>query len=250
MKCVLLLFILISFQSLFGQEATLQFEQANKLYRDGEYEQAVTSYEQIVNNGYEHASLYYNLGNAYFKLKNIPAAILNYERAKRLAPHDEDILYNLRLANIRVIDKIEPVPQFFFVDWWHSFMGMFSSGVWAFIAIIMLWCAAGAGIAVRFVKSAIMQRVCFGLCVVSMLVSIAGFAGVAEQYQHEHNDRTAVVFSQSVSIKSSPDAQSTDLFVLHEGVKVDLLDAVGEWRKIRLADGKIGWLTAADLQVI
>ena len=91
---------------------------------------------------------------------------------------------------------------------------------------------------------------CFGLSLVCLLLSAGGFAGAAQQYQHEHNDRTAIIFSQSVSIKSSPDAQSTDLFVLHEGVKVDLLDAVGEWRKIRLADGKIGWLAAADLQVI
>ena len=250
MKYCILLFLLFSVQSLFGQEEMLQFEQANKLYRDGEYEKAAALYEQVVNNGYEHASLYYNLGNAYFKLKNIPAAILNYERAKRLAPHDEDISYNLRLANIRVIDKIEPIPQLFFIDWWHSLMGAFSSSVWGVIAIIMLWCTAGAGIVVRIVKSAFIQRLCFGLSLVCLLLSAGGFAGAAQQYQHEHNDRTAIIFSQSVSIKSSPDAQSTDLFVLHEGVKVDLLDAVSEWRKIRLADGKIGWLAAADLQVI
>src|SRR6059036_404081 len=121
---VLLLFIC---QTLVAQEAVRQFEQANQLYRDGKYDQAAGLYEQVISNGYESAALYYNLGNACFKLKNTPSAILNYERAKRLAPHDEDILYNLRLANLRIVDKIEPIPQIFFIDWWRSLVNTFSS---------------------------------------------------------------------------------------------------------------------------
>src|SRR5713101_7431323 len=136
--CYLVVFVFIG-QSLLAQEASLQFGQANQLYRDGKYEKAAGVYEQIINNGYEGAALYYNLGNAYFKLKNIPSAILSYERARRLDPHDEEILYNLRLANLRVVDKIEPIPQIFFVEWWHSLMNSFSSSGWAVAAIVSLW---------------------------------------------------------------------------------------------------------------
>ncbi len=250
MKWLLLLLSTVFVQMLFAQEALHQFEQANQLYRNGEYQQAVVLYEQIVNNDYEHAFLYFNLGNAHFKLKNIPAAILNYERAKRLAPHDEDILYNLQLANIRVIDKIEPIPQLFIIEWWRLLMGWFSSGGWAVTAIVAIWCVVISGTLLRFLKSTIVQRLFFLCCALSLLMTVLACMGAAHQYNHENNDNTAIIISPSVAIKSSPDEQSTDLFVLHEGVKVDLVDTVGEWKKIRLPDGKIGWVPAAGLQVI
>src|SRR6266849_1193138 len=119
--------LLLSVQAGFAQEARLEFNQANQLYRDAQYDKAARLYEQVVKNGYESPALYYNLGNCYFKLRNIPASILNYERARRLSPHDDDISYNLRLANQRVVDKIEPLPQLFLVDWWNGYIGLFSA---------------------------------------------------------------------------------------------------------------------------
>jgi len=152
--------MLVLFSSLvFGQEASLQFEQANQLYRNSDYKRAAQIYEQIEKNGYENPSLYYNLGNAYFKLHNIPAALLSYERARRLSPHDEDILYNLRLANVRVIDKIEPLPRLFFVEWWQSFIGLFSSDGWAVVGIVTLWIAVCCGILYFIFHSMLLQRI-------------------------------------------------------------------------------------------
>src|SRR5208283_3571750 len=147
MKRFCILFLLLVPSLLIADEASLQIEQANQLYRSGTYQKAAELYEQILKNGYESPALYYNLGNAYFKMQNIPAAILSYERGKRLAPRDEDILYNLRLANLRVVDKIEPLPQLFLIEWWNAFVNFFSSDGWGMIGIVMLWVAACGGVA-------------------------------------------------------------------------------------------------------
>ncbi len=250
MKRLLLIIPLIVGHVAFAQEVGLQFEQANQLYRIGDYQQAAPYYEKIAENGYEAPALFYNLGNVYFKLKNIPAAILNYERARRLAPHDDDIAYNLRLANLRIIDRIEPIPQLFFVEWWQVFVSMFSATTWATLAIIFLWCGALGGALFLFVRQPIIRRLSFFISAICLLISVTSYVGMVRQSRHEQTETGAIVFAPSISVKSSPDAQSTDLFVLHEGVKVELLDTVGEWRKIRLADGKVGWVRSDTIQII
>ena len=233
-----------------AQEVSYQFEQANQFYRNGNFQNALAMYEQIVTNGYESSVLHYNLGNAYFKLQNIPAAILQYERARILAPHDEDVSYNLHLANLRVIDKIEPIPKLFFIEWWRAFVDMFSSDGWAMIGVINLWLAAFGGATYLFIRTIVLQRLAFFLSFLSVLLCILAFTGTFQRIHREQNEQNGIVFSASVSVKSSPDAQSTDLFVLHDGVKVELLDTIGEWKKIRLADGKVGWIPVESLQVI
>jgi len=234
----------------YAQEASLRLEQANTLYRGGDFKNAVVAYEDILKNGYEHPALYYNLGNAYFKLGNIPAAITNYERAKRLSPRDEDINQNLRLANLRVVDKIEPLPQLFIQDWWDALLSLFASDGWAVFGIISIWIAVIAGVLFMLLRSGVLQRILFVIILISLIVTILSTVGVVQQRHREYNEQQAIVFSPSISIKSAPDAQSMDLFVLHEGVKVELLDHVGEWRKIRLADGKVGWLQSECVEII
>ena len=250
MKLAATFLFLISFQAGFSQEARIQLSQANQLYREAQYQKAAQLYEQVLKNGYESAALYYNLGNCYFKLENIPAAVLSYERAKRLSPRDEDVSYNLRLANLRVVDKIEPLPQLFFIEWWNGFLTLFSSDGWAIAAIISLWVAGIGGALFLLFRTAIAQRVAFSVALVSVLSCAISGIGVYQQLRGERADRAAIVFSPSVSVKSAPDAQSTDLFVIHEGVKVELTDEVGDWKKVRLADGKIGWLPVEVIQLI
>ncbi|MBI4809973.1 MAG: tetratricopeptide repeat protein [Ignavibacteriales bacterium] len=246
-----LVIILLFISSLaFAQEAALQFEQANQLYRSGEYQKAAQMLEQIIKNGYASPALYYNLGNVYFKQNNIPASILNYERAKRLSPNDDDINYNLQLANLRVIDKIEPIPRLFIINWWKSFIDLFSSGGWSWAAIIFLWITAICGALIFVLRGITFQRLAFVGTITALIITVLSFIGMFQRYQSEQKEQWAVVFSQTVSVKSAPDVQSTDLFVLHEGVKVEFLDAVGEWRKIRLADGKVGWLMVEAVRVI
>ena len=250
MRTAWLWLALVMAQGAVAQEASLKFEEANTLYRSGDFQKAADAYESIVTNGYEHAALYYNLGNAYFKLQNIPAAILNYERARRLSPRDEDIIHNLRLANLRVVDKIEPIPQLFIKEWWNALIAGLSSDGWASAGIVSLWTAVLMGVAFLVVRSGLVQRVSLGIAFAAVLFAVFSFVAVAQQIHHEQGDLQGIVFSQSASVKSAPDEASVDLFVLHEGVKVELLDTVGEWRKIRLPDGKVGWLPGEDIRVI
>jgi len=233
-----------------GQEAGIRFSHANELYRAGKYAEAATAYGEIVANGYESPALYYNLGNARYKTGDIPGAILNYERAKRLAPGDEDILHNLRLANLRIIDNIEPVPRLFFIDWWEGLIGSASASGWGGLAIGVLWAAVLLLAGYRLSRGPLAQRIFLLSGVAAIAVSVFAFTAGAIQGGRESSEREAILFTPSVPVKSAPESQSTDLFVLHEGVKVDLLDSVGEWSKIRLGDGKVGWLQTADLRVI
>lgn len=244
----ILLVVCISWSA--ADEASLQFDQANELYRRADYKGAAAAYERILMNGYESAALYFNLGNACFKQQDVAASILNYERALKLAPHDEDIAYNLRLANLRIVDKVDPVPRLFFLEWWDDFVRLFSGDEWAIIAIVALWVAAAAGAAFYLSRAYILQRVLFFGSILLLLAAIISFTTLAQRVQEEDNRKSAIVFQQSVTVKSAPDTQSTDLFVLHEGVKVELLDAVGSWHKIRLSDGKVGWLGREAFQII
>lgn len=247
---VLLLLSLLWLTMLSAEEVVVQFDQANGYYRSGDYKGAAAAYEKILSNGYEHAALYYNLGNSYFKEQNLPAAILNFERARRLAPHDDDIRYNLRLANLRIIDRIEPLPQLFFVEWWQSILYAISMQEWAIAAIAALWCAAFAGGVFFFFGPTLVKRFAFFAGLMFIAIAIFAFTGSYQRFRQDDVRQSAIVFHASVTIKSAPDMQSTDLFVLHEGVKVELLDAVGEWRKIQLPDGKIGWLGVGQIQII
>jgi tetratricopeptide (TPR) repeat protein len=243
MKRLLMLLMIFLFSlPAAAEEAALMFEQANQAYRANEYAKAAAAYEQILKNGVESPALYYNLGNACFKLENIPMAILYFERAHRLAPRDEDISYNLRLANLRIVDRIEPVPELFFVAWWKSLINAYSSGGWAIIAITALWIVAIGTAVLLMSRRFILQRIAFAAALLALAVTVVGFTATYQRLQNELNVRSAILTAPSVSVKSAPDDQSTDLFVLHEGVKLEYLDSVGDWRKIRLADGKVGWV--------
>lgn len=233
-----------------AQEASVAFSAANELYRGLKYAEAARAYEQIVANGFESAALYYNLGNAWYKAGDIPAAILNYERAKRLAPGDEDIAHNLALANLRIVDRIEPIPRLFFVEWWEALVGAASASAWGTSAIAALWAAALLLGAFRVLRGRLARRLTLIPGVLVLLFAVLAFTAGGIQGGRETSESAAILFAETAPVKSAPDAGSTDLFVLHAGVRVDLLDRVGEWRKVRLADGKVGWLPAADLKVI
>jgi len=238
---LIVIFTLLS-QFTFAQSSRELFNEANDLYAKKNYEEAAKKYEAIVANGFESSALYYNLGNAYFKTKNIPSAILYYEKAALLDPSNDDIVFNLELARTYTIDKIEPIPQFFLVSMVKWFRGLFSANTWAIIAIIaflialvcfgLFWFATGIHIRRTSFYFAIILFVAFGF---SIYFSVSAKNQIV-------NHRYAIVFSPVISVKSSPDDSGSDLFILHEGTKVEVLRSVGEWSEVQIADGNKGWL--------
>lgn len=246
----LLLILILFYTSSKCDEVHQQFEMANELYRKGEYQNALHIYEQIMKNGYISEDLYYNIGNAYFKLDNIPAAILYFERAKRLSPNDEDINFNLKIANLKVVDKIDPLPRIFFINWWYSVSNLNNSESWATTAILFSWIFVGLIILFRINKILIIKKISFITGIFSLILMIFVLLFAYTQYRYETDNTTGIIFSSNSLVKSSPDEAGTDLFVIHEGVKVEILDAVNNWRKIKLADGKVGWIPAEDIEII
>ena len=220
-------------------------------YTDGKFADASTAWTSIEESGQKSAKLYYNLGNAWFKQGNYPKAILNYERALRLDPSYSDARYNLEFTGNFVQDKIEPVPEFILKSVARKVCYVMSSNVWAVIFLVLLAAALMMGLLFLLGSSVGKRRTGFYCGIVLLLLSAGALSFSAWQKSDSMKTDTAIVMSPVSSVKSSPSSGSSkDLFVIHEGTKVTILDEVGSWKNISLADGRQGWIPAADLEVI
>lgn len=215
---------------------------ANKFYQEQNFAEAISGYEKILSQGFESGTLYYNVGNAYFKEGKIGKAILSFEKGLKLEPNDEDLQYNLKIANSRTIDKITEVPKLFFVSWWEGFVTALGISGWSILVVLTFWVLLASIAVYFFSRKSSWQRITFmsgsiSLSVLILLVVIL-FARVNRETATDYGILTEMTYSAKVS----PDEKSNDAFVIHEGVKFSLEDSVGEWVKIRLIDGKIGWI--------
>lgn len=244
--CILLL--LPGFNALADDQQDIA--KANKAYMAGFYENAASLYEKVIGEGNVAPELYYNLGNAYFKAGNIPSAILNYERALKYKPGDEDILYNLRVANSKIVDKIDVLPELFYIRWWKNLKTWMSPDGWARTGITSFTLLFLITALFLLSRSARNRKIYFALGIGILLMNmISGFIAW-DTYKQSVQKNTAIVFTPTLPVKSSPDESSIDLFVVHEGLKVGIIDAIGEWNEIRIANGNKGWVRSADLKPI
>jgi tetratricopeptide (TPR) repeat protein len=245
----LIVFLLFLSISLFAQPETLM-EQGNHYYQKQQYDKALQSYVKVLDEGYESAELYYNLGNAYFRKGNLGYAILNYERALKLAPGDDDIQHNLALANSRTIDRINTLPDFFIFQWWESFLAFFTFSGWVYLTYIFYIFLLGVIIFYFFTRRPDYQRIAFFSGIAVLFLLAVSISICAVKYNREFNIKNGIVVQQSATAKLSPDPDSKDAFVIHEGLKVKIEDKVDNYYRIRLKDGKIGWLLQNDIRMI
>jgi hypothetical protein len=242
--------LLLPTQLLRGQTAPDEFERGNTYYRAGEFEQAASAYETILKHGLASPSLYFNLGNAYYRLGKIAPTILAYERALRMAPGDADIQHNLDLVNLKTVDRIEPLPELFFIEWLRALSALLplQTTTWLFSACWILLFGALAGLYL-FSRPAVLRALRVASLVGIVLAVPLGVLLTTQVLQsRSHND--AIVTASVVTAKTSPDTQSIDAFVIHEGLKVKLSDSVGDWVKVVLPDGKVGWIRSDDCERI
>ncbi|OFY57461.1 MAG: hypothetical protein A2V50_00935 [Bacteroidetes bacterium RBG_19FT_COMBO_42_10] len=250
LKITILLFLVFSLH-LFSQEKTEEnFRAGTQSFSDGNYEEALESWINIYKTGYRSSELEYNIGNAYFKLNNIPGAILFYERAYLLKPGDEDVNYNLQIARTLVVDRFEEIPELFFIRWYNLLALSLSTNTWARISVsTFILCLLF--LSLYFYTSKYKLKVLgFWLAVLFIVISLTSLALTIRNKNMVYDSGKAIVFSPFVNGKSSPDNSGTDLFVLHEGTKVTVEDEVGEWYEIRLSDGNKGWIPANSLEII
>ena len=224
---------------------------ANAAYAEGRWDAAVSGYEMISDMGLESAALYCNTGNAYAKSGNVPMAILNYERALKADPSYEDAAYNLELMNTRIQDRIDPVPEFFLKEWLSAISYIMNSDAWAIVSLVLLGLTLAMFLLFLLAPSVAGRRTGFfiGLVLLVFMSFALGFS-ISQKKTYMNADK-AIVMRPVVSVKSSPSTESSkDLFILHEGTKVTVLDQVGTWNNISLADGRQGWLPASDMERI
>lgn len=246
--------LLISFLALMGtafaqDDADRWFEKANTYYNSGNYDSAIVVYEKILNTGLESVPVYYNMGNAYYKLREYPMAIYCYEKALKLDPSDEDVQTNLAIANAAIVDKIEPVPQSFLVRWWRGMRSALSGDQWA-------WCSIGAFALLLLMlflflraRKVGLRKLGFFMGLIFLVAFALSVVFAMQLKQIGDTQDQAIVMTPTVTVKSSPSTNSVDLFVLHEGAKVEVMDTQGDWAQIRIANGSVGWLEVSEMRI-
>ena len=238
---IILLLIFISL-SIAKADVNSVMQKGNEFYKNNQYQLAIDEYNKLIKQRYEGTSVYYNLGNAHYRLGKIGFAILYYEKALKFSPSDEDIKHNLALARLGMIDKVDTLPPFFIFNIWEGVFASFSVTGWTIIAYIVFILLLLCILAYFFSRSAVQQRVSFFSGVGFLILLLLTIVLLTVKMNKEFNVKDGIIVEVSVTVKSSPDNSSKDEFIIHEGLKVRLEDKVDDWVKIRLDDGKIGWI--------
>ncbi|MBN1466015.1 tetratricopeptide repeat protein [candidate division KSB1 bacterium] len=249
MRRVILLFMIVA-SGCMAEQTEYLFRQGVDAYQQNDYETAVSHFEAALQQGRASAAIYYNLGNAYYKMGQTGKAILNYERAKKLAPSDDDIEFNLQIAQLRVVDKIPSPEADFFFQFWHGTKNLLSLKAFAMLAV-GLYLLLIALIVIRFFsKNTVLlnwTRI-FRLPIFILLFFIGALFAV--RVREDVHNRHGIILVEKVSVVSSPSADSTEMFALHEGVKIQIIAQSGDFFRIRLTDGKDGWIPHTALEII
>jgi len=250
MKRIFLILFLLKITSSFSFSQKSEFEIANKAYTQEKYNEAIVQYNKLLEKGIVSSDIYYNIGNCYYRLSNFPMAILYYEKAKKINPADSDVELNLKIANNKIIDKIEPIPQLFFVKWWILLTNMFHFDLWAIISIISTALFFMFLFFYLISKTYGGKKLFFWLSITSLLIIILSITFAYNQYSNINKKDEAIVFAPTLTVKSSPDEKGIDKFVIHEGTKVIILDELNNWVKIKIANGSNGWVEKQNLEII
>ena len=249
LKYFLLLFFSISCLSIKADNKAV-IDDANKAYADGNFEESIKLYKNVLSQGVEAPQIYFNLGNSYFKTNNIAYAILNYEKAKKLSPDDEDIIVNLKIANQKITDKVDVLPTFFIKEWQNNFVTLMPEKYWSILCLVLF---SGAFLFLALylsINSYVQKQVTFGISIILFFLSITSFAIARKQKNFLESKTDAIIISASVTVKSSPSENGNKLFIIHEGIKVTIVGSKDDWTEIKLANGNVGWLKSSSFILI
>ena len=237
----LIITLLVSISSFASDQL---FEKANRAYNNSDYTFAITLYDSILTIGLESSELYYNLGNCHYKAQDWANAIWHYEKSLKLEKNDKTI-QNLELANLKIIDRIEEIPQLFYKKWWSSFISLFNTFSWQLISILIIWLALIIKILSQFTnyKKEYFLSILYSLALISIFATYSS-------YQKNITKKEAIIFTSSIVVNSAPTTNSTNLFSLHSGSKIEILDTIGEWINIKIANGSSGWIKESGCKVL
>lgn len=227
------------------------FAKANELYNSGNYLEAIATYESILSTKMHSAEVYYNLANAYYKTNQVAPSIFYYEKALQLAPNDSDIKNNLAFAQNMTIDAIETLPKVGFAKITNSYLSWLTFDGWAILAVVLIVVFVVTFLAYYFSYSTTKKRLFFITSVISIVLAMVSVVTAYQAYNFEVTDKPAIVFADEIEVKTDPNLKSDTVFKLHEGTKVNVLESFDEnWSKVRIADGREGWLDNAEIKLL
>ncbi|MCM0237928.1 tetratricopeptide repeat protein [Bacteroides fragilis] len=224
--------------------------EGDSAYIRNDFASAIQIYESLLRKG-DAADVYYNLGNSYYKVNEIAKAILNYERALLLQPGNGDIRANLEIARSKTVDKVETVPEVFFVTWTKALINSMSVDAWAVCGVVSFLLLIVSLYFFIFSKQVVLKKVGFITGIVFLIVVVMTNVFAFKQKKELLNRDSAIIMNPSVTVRSTPSENGTSLFILHEGHKVDIKDSsMKDWKEIRLEDGKVGWVPVSSIEII
>lgn len=226
------------------------FDQANALYNEGKFADAVNKYEEILKTGQHSADIYYNLGNAHYKLNNIAPSIYYYEKALQLKPNDKDIKNNIAYAKNMTIDNIQEVPKLGLSKFFNKAIHALTFDNWAILTIVFVVSFVILIITYFFTQLVNKKRISFITALLSLFLGLITLSFAFKKQSLDNSNNPAIVFAKETEVKSEPNLGSTQAFVLHEGTKVQVLDTINNWKKIKLQDGKEGWIISGDIKLL
>ncbi|WP_415376139.1 tetratricopeptide repeat protein [Patiriisocius sp. Uisw_017] len=245
-----LLYLLLCCSTLLFGQNELLFEKGKENYKSENYTEAIANWTKIVKSEQQSSEVYFNLGNAHYKLNQIGPSIYYYEKALQVDPADTDTKINLAFAENARIDAIEPLPKTVFSKWYISLARLFTYEGWAYLVVVFSMLFVLLFLLYYFGNSESKKRFYFSSAIVSVLLFLGVFIMAYSTFNDFKNDKPAIIFAISTQIKTAPKMSSDDAFVLHEGTKVQILDSDGDWLRIVLSDGKDGWIPKTDLKIL
>lgn len=239
LKYFIILFALIG--KLWAQNET--FELANLAYEKGNYEHAIIQYQQLIDEGFNNADLYYNLGNAYYKTNQVALSILHFEKALKIEPSNNEIEHNLRLTYLQTQNQFEPLPQLFFVKWWHFFLSQNSASQWGKKAVTFIWLAFLCLVVYLFLKRKWLKYLASVFLFLTVLYSFIAY----QKNKFDNNNEMAIVMQHDIELKETPNQNAETIINLPEGLKLQIIDQVDEWSQVKLEDGTSAWVKSNTL---
>lgn len=249
MKAVVIL-LLSCFSILGFSQNDALFKAANTLYNEGKYAEAIDKYEAVLKSKQHSAELYYNLGNANYKLNNIAPSIYYFEKALQLNPNDKDIKNNLAFAQKMTIDAIEDTPKVGFSKIINDVVNSFNTDTWAKMTIVGVIAFVLLFLMYHFSYTTSRKRLAFVLSIVSLLIACFSVAMAFQKNYLDKSDNPAIVFAQESRVKSEANKTSEEVFRLHEGTKVQVIETYKDWVKIQLSDNSTGWIPISDIKLL
>jgi len=240
MKRIIFILSLFIYTQSFASEQV--FEQGNKQYVNENYSAAISLYDSILTSGLESSELYYNLGNCHYKTNDWANAIWHYEKSLQIN-NNKKTIHNLKLAKLKIIDRIEPLPQLFYKKWLVNLTQSLSTQVWQILTLFGVGLIFILQLIYQFtsLKSKLITKIFSGITVIILLITQIS-------YHNNFTKKEAIIFSETITVNSAPTSSSTNLFTLHTGSKVEIIDSIGDWINIKIANGNSGWIAQNSIK--